>query len=114
MTHHYSASLACQPGSQILEGAKLQLLDRALAPAHLIRNIAYRLFFGESHDDHASLISHKSFDQLEQTRPAFTLFQFDLLSLFGQLRVSSHLSLSVKGGRVPLPCLSLRPISNQV
>src|SRR5215831_1667793 len=68
---------------QILQAAKLKLLDGALAAPYLARDLAYTLFLCESHNDHPTLIDREPIHQFKEPRPPFDPFQVNRIQLLG-------------------------------
>ena len=64
---------------EIVDGAKLQLLYRALAPSDLLCDFANGLLFYEAQLNHPALIRREFADEFEDLRASFDRLEIDLL-----------------------------------
>ena len=65
-------------GTQVLQGAELQLFYRALAASQGLRDFTNAFLLGETHSDHAALIFRKLVNQGKEPRALIGFFQLGL------------------------------------
>ena len=72
-------------GTQVLQGAELQLFYRALAASQGLRDFTNAFLLGEAHSDHAALIFRKLVNQGKEPRALIGFFQLGPFIQVGQI-----------------------------
>ncbi len=72
-------------GTQVLQGAELQLFHRALAASQGLRDFTDTFLLGETHSDHAALIGGQLVHQAKEPGALIGFFQLGPFTQVGQI-----------------------------